>query len=481
MQNSRNTNFKKFLNYESCIVADVVTAQLTDLTGRIINDSDRLVEIASKWGNCSAEITQGRMFEQLETIKFNSDSLGKGAKLYAVTTDSLGDPHAPADILIKKGKTIVREAQAKSYSSAARSLHSQADAKYEGMQRVIPVEQEAKAKDLAKKRIDSNTLKADRYKETHKNLTGKLSHDDVSSEGTTRQESIDAVSNAEELARKCKNKAIISDMHYSGLEAAKIGGCASAAFSSIRGAYKLVKDDANVGEVVCDLTVDTACGAVTAYVSTALSKGIIHSAPKVMSQTVVNGLAKSNAHVAIAAGVVQCGKSMCSYINGDIDAEELFEQTSHTAITGASAFYYGALGQAIIPIPIVGALIGSTVGYFVGNLLYQSGLLSLGTCEVVRIARERRQAIEQLCMTAIPLIRAHRLNLEHFFEHRAQVVANNLRVGFDGIEKSIMSFDPNSFQLNLENIANIYSNDVQFLSFEEFDVMMHDNNAVFDF
>ena len=154
-------------------------------------------------------------------------------------------------------------------------------------------------------------------------------------------------------------------------------------------------------------------------------------------------------------------------------------EISETAITGASTFYYGALGQAIIPIPIVGAMIGSTVGYFVGSMLHQSGLMGLGEVAVVKVARERRERIEAMCLESITLIRQHRLELEallktHFAERR-----QTLTQAFDGIEQSLVSWDADDFIQHLESVNQAFGKSLPFKSFDEFDIFMKDNTSVF--
>ena len=70
------------------------------------------------------------------------------------------------------------------------------------------------------------------------------------------------------------------------------------------------------------------------------------------------------------------------------------------------------LGQVAIPIPVVGALVGAGVGYLVGNLLHQSGLLALGDSQVVKAAKERRRVVEALCLSVLPLMQQNRLEME---------------------------------------------------------------------
>lgn len=453
-------------------VNDEVTKKLTDHATRTINDGNRLIQIAEQWKNCEAEITQGRMFEQLEVMKFNQDSLGKGAEFHAVTTDSLGDPHAAADIFIKNDDTVVREVQAKSYGSASKSLFAQKDGKYEGMQRLIPLDQEDKARELGTIRGNSESINAADYRETTKNLTGKLNHQGTSSSGTTRQEAIDAadIKKAMEIAKENEKETILREMHYSGMEAAKISAGVSLGVSGVKNLYKYIKGDIDGQEALTDTIIDTASGAAVGYATTALSKGIGRS---------YAGLAKSNAHVAIAAGVVQSSKSVIKYLKGDIDSKTLFYEVSYTAVTGATSFYAAALGQLAIPIPFIGAFVGSTIGYFVGHMLYQTGLVSLGECARVQIAKERRRTVEKMCMESIARIQKHRLEAEAFLKeyfHERNVALSN---AFAEMDQALMSNNHANFMQNLNKVSNVYAFNITFQTFEEFDAAMEDDDFVF--
>lgn len=474
----------KLENFTSGIITDAATKRLTKQAERVIGDAEYLRSVVSKWQNCSIDTIQGRTFEQLEVIKFNLDSISKGAQFHAVTTDALGDPHAAADILICDGKKVLREIQAKSYGSAAKSVYAQSDPKYAGMDRLIPKEQFEKGCELLDTRSKTTTLKAEDYKETRPHLTGELRHKDVASSGTNRNEAelASTPEMADKIATNAQNDAVLSDMHHSGLAGAKLGGAVAGSISAIHNISELVNGECSVGEAVGRITADTAIGAVTGYATTAISKGIAHKAATFgLTEAGAKALAKSNGHIALATGVVQCGKSLVSYMKGDIDSEQLYSEISHTAITGGAAFYYGALGQIAIPIPVVGALVGSTVGYFIGNMLHQSGLVSLGECEAVRVARERREEVEKLCLTAIPLMRAHRLELENFLQEYVGERLAIFTTAFDTMEHTMHSATPDEFNQGLTAVAQAYACSLPFKNFAEFDLMMRNKTSVLEF
>lgn len=461
------------------LLANHQTQHLTEATQRVFGDSERLIQLAKDKKNILADKAQGWMFEQLEVTKFNLDAVRKGSSLYAATTDSLGQiNHQTTDVLISNGKAF----QLKSGSRASSSAFMLADRQYADVNLVAPADQTDKVQKLYSERIESGTLKASDYKSASERLHKSLEADNVSSGGTTYDEALKATDpkHANRIANSFEAKAALSDMHQSGMEAGKMGAAFSSLSSGISGLYQLSQGHATKEEVAAQVIIDTSKGFVTSYLTTAGSKGIIHGLTKAgVSETTASVLTKSNAHVALAAGVVKSGQSVVRYLRGDIDSDQLMNEISETAVTGASVFYYGALGQAIIPIPIVGAMIGSTVGYFVGSMLHQSGLIGLGEVATVKIARKRREQIEALCLETIPLIRQHRQELEallktHFAERR-QILTQ----AFDGLEKSLVSWDADDFTQQLASVNQAFGKALPFQSFDEFDAFMKDKDSVF--
>ncbi len=471
------TNDLSTLN--ASLLANHQTQHLTEATQRVFGDATRLRQLALDKKNVLADKAQGWMFEQLEVTKFNLDAVRKGSRLYAATTDSLGQiNHQTTDVLISNGKAF----QLKSGNKASASAFMLADKKYADVNLVAPSDQTDKVQELYAKRVESGTLKAADYKNASEKLHKGVEADNISSGGTTYDEALKATDakHAHRAANTFETKAALSDMHQSGMEAGKMGAAFSSISSGVSGLYQLSQGKTTTGKVAAQIIVDTSKGFATSYLTTAGSKGIVHGLAKAgVSQTTVGALTKSNAHVALAAGVVKSGQSVVRYLRGEIDSDQLMGEISETAITGASAFYYGALGQAIIPIPIVGAMIGSTVGYFVGSMLHQSGLIGLGEVAVVKVARERRERIEAMCLESIPLMRQHRLELEallktHFAERRQL-----LTQAFDGMEKSLVSWDADDFTQHLESVNQAFGKSLPFKSFNEFDAFMKDKDSVF--
>lgn len=132
----------------------------------------------------------------------------------------------------------------------------------------------------------------------------------------------------------------------------------------------------------------------------------------------------------------------------------------------------------VIPIPVVGALIGSTVGYFLGNMLHQTGLISLGEAPNVKAARQRREQIEAICLDAIPLMQANRLQMEKLVEQHFQKRASDLNLAFDRLEASLFDINDN-YYCALNDLNKVYGQSLSFTNQKEFNDFMLDDSQDF--
>lgn len=185
--------------------------------------------------------------------------------------------------------------------------------------------------------------------------------------------------------------------------------------------------------------------------------------------------------VAAAASVTEMSASFAKYLKGDIDTEQLTQEISHSAISNAGIFYYGALGQASIPIPVVGALVGATIGYLLGNMICQSGLVALGEADVVRAARRRREMIESLCAESIVQQQQYRQQLETLLKQHFEKRHQSFSQAFAAFDQSLITWDETSVIAGLESINEAFGKSLPFESFDDFGNFMQDKEQAFDF
>lgn len=473
------------ISFFSTLMAEHNTKTLSERTREFFSDTDRLRQIALQRQKMMADKAQGFVFEQLEVSKFNLDALFKNSSYKAATTDALGEINNPiADIRIKNSETgeVLKSYQAKSCAKPSHTLFELRNPKYEEVSLVGPSEQHQEMQDLSDKRAQTESINAPQYKSAKERLDPGIQHDGVQSGGTTREEAVanTNAATAAQTASKMEWQAIGNEMHKAGMQAGTFAGTVGGSVALAGGLWKLHKGEATPTQVALDTIYAGVGSFATGYASAATAKGIPHLLTGMgISDASLGSLTKSNAHVAIASGIIQSTKHVTRYLKGDIDFDEMVNQVGGTAIIGASSFYYGALGQVLIPIPVVGAMVGSSVGYFVGNILHQSGVISLGESAQVRAARERRERIEQLCVEAVARMQAARLAMTKLMEEHFAAQAAALSTAFDDMDEAMMSWDADGFMKGLMNLNSTFSLSLPFHDFESFEDFMHDDDTVF--
>jgi len=246
--------------------------------------------------------------------------------------------------------------------------------------------------------------------------------------------------------------------------------------SGAKKAWRMLKGEEQNGSILAEVLIDSARSVATGYVTSSIGTAV-----GVAAETAgLGGITRINAHLAIAAAIVQSSKSLCAYLDNRIDAEQMCDEINQTAVHGTASFYYGTVGQTVIPIPVAGALIGSIVGYFVGTILYQSSLLSLGEPVSVKQAQRRRHRVEEISLHALPLIQQHREELQRVIKENCSGQVALLDAAFQTMDAASAESDPQVFISQLETICSALQAALPFKTFREFDLFMHDSTKVFE-
>ncbi len=246
--------------------------------------------------------------------------------------------------------------------------------------------------------------------------------------------------------------------------------------TGVKKTWRMISGEVQNGSVFAEVILDSAKSVASGYITSSIGKGVGVTA----EAAGLSGITKINAHLAIAVGIVQSSKSLIAYLDNRIDAEQMLDEISQAAVNGTAAFYYGAVGQTVIAVPVAGALIGSTVGYFVGNMLYQSGLLSLGEPASVKHSQKRRQRVEEICLYAIPLMQQHREDLQKTVEEYHIGQTTCFETAFKAMDSAFAEWDPDIYISQLETICSALHVGLPFTSFKKFDLFMHDSTNIFE-
>ena len=389
-------------------IAGQVVSQTIEKQGNALIETvagmDRLKEVAKQYINCAPDITQGRMFEIIETTKFNAAAAKAGSLLRAVTTDQLGEPHAAADILIRDAKgEVLKELQAKSYNAAATTARAVSDLKYDGMDRLVNVEKEARVKELIEKRMNSNSIYAQDYQNAHGAVTGQTSYDNISSGGTTYDEAIDAAKNAKQFANTMNRAEFISGasnaMLCGALAGAFVGGTVSAVSSSFN-------KDCSVKE--------TGKAALNSSSRSAVIGGVSYGI-KYLGKN--NPIMNGNIASALASSAVNMTELTYKFLSGKISVDEYVQGLGSNAVSCFSGIIMTAAGAALFG-PI-GAAVAGSVALIGMKQLYK---VFQGARNDLALAKEARLLAEQMAEVIIEQIKAEEQLLVNYYSEYEQTL-----------------------------------------------------------
>lgn len=406
---------------------------------------------------------QGFLFECIEAAKFNADAARKGINVRA---DVLGN-HSKVDIVLKKGNREVKRVQAKSYKDdgVKRQVNKLSkDPGYNGSTKLVNKENLKSAKEYAEKKAkEEGNPYASGYRDTARNLTDELRYKEVSSGGTTRNESVEAAQSPKKYVLKQEMKAVGQEMQLTAKNAAMSAALLSGVMNTIQNGIAVLKQDIELVEAAKQTLTDTAKASLKSGVSGGFGTLIRYGA----TRQGINILSESNVATAVASGIIDTGVTIYSYIKGEIPEEEVAEKLADVGVSTSMGIYYGYAAGAVFG--TVGSIIGSAGAYLVASYIYQ-----VCNCLIqqAKLAEEEAIRVEVLAEQAIQQIKAQRQEFEVFLEKGLKSKKQEFETLLSAIDTNLYSGNDEGTILALADLANIFGKNMRFITFEEFDAFM---------
>lgn len=174
------------------------------------------------------------------------------------------------------------------------------------------------------------------------------------------------------ITKKMKRTAFknaVKTGHEAGLAGAKSSAITSATISGAMNIVAVIKGEKEPGEALVDTAVDTTKAAATGYIMSGGITTISHTLSN-SSSKFIQALTKSNIPGYIITAVITTGNTITRYVNGEISTQDCIIELGEKGLNLATAGYSMAVGQALIPIPIVGAAVGALVGSLLTSSIY---------------------------------------------------------------------------------------------------------------
>ncbi len=263
-------------------------------------------------------------------------------------------------------------------------------------------------------------------------------------------------------------KDVVKVAHRAGVEQAAYGAAIGGGISFIKNTVAVIKGDKTPEEAGASLLKDTGLAAGTSY-ATAFSGTVLKGAMQNSESKMIQAVSKTNFAATVVTSILEVSKTMTSFIRGDIDGIQCLEELGEKGTSQLGAAMFAAAGQTLIPIPVVGGMIGSAVGYALTSACYGELLSAL---KDAKLAHEERLKIEKYCEEAIKMIIEYREQMNE----TVNKYLTDIRGTFDETimlaDKSIWQNDIDTFIDAANKMSIKMGRKPQFNNFKEFDSLM---------
>jgi len=459
---------------------DIVRKGLRQVADSKVNPDYRYQNIKQQSG-FSAEIhyvdqeNAERIINGDNSRIFRSNDIGRGNDpvFDVLSIDEQGNPSWGAQMKFCGRFDTPEEIQASAKHIVDKLAGSKWE-RYRGNDVLIPEEQYAGAKayaeatsrkcaEQAKKFRSQGNIEKAELLEQQSDIYKQISLDLKNSHITSREAIF-----LREHPKLATAKYVAQTAHKAGMESAKSAAVISGSISVAQNITDVILHDKDIGDAAIDVSKDVVAGSATAYL---IGNGdtMIRGMMSASKNNVFNNLSQSNVPALISTTVVQVGKSLIRYANGEIDTLGLIEELGEKGTGMMAASMGAAIGSAILP--GIGTVVGSMLGYMTSSTIY-NGCMKVLAQE--RFSAERRAKIHWIANAAIEAMRLQGNELllltEQFYGRQQRVFEQSL----GKIETCIRSNDLDTFTLALNDIATEMGRTLKFKNFDEFDSFMSD-------
>ncbi|WQW35889.1 hypothetical protein KVM60_03760 [Helicobacter pylori] len=232
-------------------------------------------------------------------------------------------------------------------------------------------------------------------------------------------------------------KDVASVSHQAGMNAAQTGAWIGGGVSLVTNVYECVANGKDPIKAIKHTAIATLKGGALSYVSAFASSslgGLMQSSANKIIQSLGKGSVPAMIVGACVANVTILGR----YFSGKIDKTELLKQLGKANATLVSSGAMAVAGQALIPIPVVGMLVGGFVGAILSETFFNAFLKAR---EEAKLARQRRIEIEKECREIIKHLEAYQNQFKEVFEKYFHETTKFFNQSFNELERALYAGD----------------------------------------
>ncbi len=234
-----------------------------------------------------------------------------------------------------------------------------------------------------------------------------------------------------------------------------------------------LKGDKTFDEALEDTALETGKAAASGYAISASLTSITHTLES-SSSKFMNQIASSNVPAKIVDAIMITGTSIVRYCNGEISTQDCIIEIGERGLTAATAGYSMTVGQALIPIPVVGAAIGALIGSMATSSVYNQLVNELKNRQLRQ--RERERIIAE-CKKIAEEERACRAELEEYLKKYFNDYISCFDQALNRLDTAMSAGDANGVIAAANSITKKLGGDVKFNNVEEFRHFLDDDSV----
>ncbi|MCQ2781627.1 hypothetical protein JT133_03190 [Helicobacter pylori] len=225
--------------------------------------------------------------------------------------------------------------------------------------------------------------------------------------------------------------------HQAGMNAAQTGALIGGGVSLVMNVWECVVNGKDPKKAIKHTAIAALKGGALSYGSAFASSslgGLMQSSVN----KVIQSLGKGSVPAMFVGACVTNATVLTRYFSGKIDGTELLKQLGKANATLVSSGAMAFAGQALIPIPVVGALIGGFVGAILSETFFNAFLKAR---EEAKLARQRRIEIEKECREIIKHLEAYQNQFKEVFEKYFHETTKFFNQSFNELERASYAGD----------------------------------------
>ena len=267
-------------------------------------------------------------------------------------------------------------------------------------------------------------------------------------------------------------KNIVKTGHEAGKAAAKSSGEMAGAMSGITNMVAVIKGEKDAEDAIADTATDTGKAMVTSY---AMGNGLttVSHTLSASNSEFLKALSESNVPGKVITAVMMTGRTLSRFSNGEITTNECILELGESGLNFATMGYSMAVGQTLIPIPVVGAAVGALVGSVATSNLYHELIDKL---KVKQLEHEERMRIIAESEAVAEQCRAFRKELEEYIDNYFSDYQHCFDSALDTIKEAFYSGDADGVISGANQLTLKLGGKVKYNTVDEFEQFLMDDS-----